>query len=85
MHRLPAVDFGDQVEDALIRVGGLLLTMGVMHGLTLVALPLVALVFNSTRAGRKLPRWLTVVLVVVGILIAVEALGAALGLLGATQ
>jgi hypothetical protein len=56
-----------------------------MHGLTLVALPLVALVFNSTRAGGKLPRWLTVVLVVVGILIAAGALGAALGLLGATQ
>lgn len=79
------VDIGDQVEDALFRIGGLLLVMGVMHGLTLVALPVVALVFNSTRAGRKLPRWLAVVLVVVGVLVAMEAFVSALGMLGATQ
>jgi len=79
-----AVDIGDQLEDALLRVAGLLLAMGVLHALTLVALPVVALVFNSTRAGTKLPRWLVVILIVVGVLIAVQVPGAILGAIGST-
>ncbi len=77
-----AVDIGDQLEDALFRVAGLLLAMGVLHALTLVALPVVALVFNSTRAGAKLPRWLVVILIVVGLLVAMEVPGAFLAAIG---
>ena len=52
-----------QVEDLCWRVGGLVLTMGVLHAATIIVLPVVALVSNSTRVGRALPRWLVVVLV----------------------
>ena len=79
-----AVDIGDQLEDALFRVAGLLLAMGLLHALTLVALPVVALVFNSTRAGTKLPRWLVVILIVVGVLIAIQVPGAILAAIGST-
>ncbi len=79
-----AVDIGDQLEDALFRVAGLLLAMGVLHALTLAALPVVALVFNSARAGAKLPRWLVVILMVVGVLLAIQVPGAILAAIGST-
>ncbi len=63
----PALDtelWTDQVGDAAIRLGGLLLIMGVLHALTFIVLPVVAIVHNTTRRGRRLPRWLTVVGVV---------------------
>ena len=50
----------EQLTSASVRVGGLLLLIGVLHALTMLALPFVALVDNSTRRGRKLPRWLAV-------------------------
>lgn len=50
----------EQVSEAAIRVGGLLLVMGVLHALTLMVLPIVALVDNSTWRGRSLPRWLVI-------------------------
>lgn len=53
-----------QLEDLGWRIGGLLLTMGLLHAVTIMTLPVVALIANSTRRGRPLPRWLTVVLVV---------------------
>lgn len=56
-----ALDLAQQLEEAAIRVGGLLLLMGVLHASTLAALPFVALVHNSTRRGRSLPRWLQIV------------------------
>ncbi len=59
----PAVDTGlwtDQVADAAVRIGGLMLLMGLLHALTFMVLPVVALVSNSTRRGRRLPRWLNV-------------------------
>ena len=67
----------EQVEAMLQRVGGLLLIMGLLHAATIMVLPLVALVSNSTRVGRQLPRWVVVLLVVVGIgvgLLGVQAL-----------
>lgn len=79
-----AIDIGDQLEEAVFRVAGLLLAMGVLHALTLAALPVVALVFNSTRAGTKLPRWLVVILMVVGVLIAIQVPGAILSAIGST-
>jgi hypothetical protein len=70
----PYFDFGrstavvaEQVEDMLQRVGGLLLIMGLLHAATIMTLPLIALVSNSTRVGRKLPRWVVALLVLAGI------------------
>lgn len=63
---------GQQLEEAAIRFGGLLLAMGILHAATLVVLPLVALVHNSTRRGRALPGWLRaggVVLLVLGVIL----------------
>ena len=57
----------EQVEDMFQRVGGLLLIMGLLHAATIMTLPLIALVSNSTRVGRKLPRWVVVLLVLAGI------------------
>lgn len=51
-----------QLEDLGWRVGGLVLTMGLLHAATIMTLPVVALIANATRRGRPLPRWLTVVL-----------------------
>ncbi len=64
------VTFGEQIAEAAHRVGGLLLLVGVLHALTIAALPVVALIDNSTRMNRSLPRWL----IVVGVLIAIQAL-----------
>ncbi len=54
----------DQVADACLRIGGLVLVMGLLHAVTFVVLPFVALVDNSTRHGRRLPRWFVVLGVV---------------------
>jgi hypothetical protein len=53
-----------QLEDLGWRIGGLLLTMGLLHAATIMTLPVVALIANSTRRGRPLPRWLFIVLVI---------------------
>ncbi len=50
----------EQLADAALRVGGLLLVMGVLHAVTLMVLPIVALVDNSTWRGRALPKWLVI-------------------------
>jgi hypothetical protein len=55
---------GEQLEDAAIRIGGLLLTMGVLHAITLIALPLTALIVNSTRTGHKVPRWVWIIIII---------------------
>lgn len=54
--RPAARDLAQQLDDAAVRFGGLLLLMGVLHAANLVLLPLVALVHNSTLRGRSLPR-----------------------------
>lgn len=78
--------FPDQMKFTAIRVGGLVLVMGLLHAVTIMVLPVVALVFNSTRLGRPLPRWLVVVLVLAGVgvgFVFVNALlGALIGLAG---
>lgn len=63
-------DLPDQLHEAAIRFGGLLLVMGLMHAVALITLPVVALVHNSTLRGRALPRWLRnagIVLFVLGL------------------
>jgi hypothetical protein len=73
----------EQVEAMMQRVGGLVLIMGLLHAATIMTLPLIALVSNSTRVGRHLPRWVVVLLVLIGIgvgLLGAQALiGAILG------
>lgn len=72
----------DQLSDASIRVGGLLLTLGLLHAVTFVVLPLVALVDNSTRTGRPVPRWVLLLLLLVALAvvpIAQAAVAIALG------
>ncbi len=75
------VGVAEQVEQALQRIGGLLLIMGLLHAVTIMALPLVALVFNSTRVGRSLPRSVVILLVVAGLGVSVWMVPALLGLL----
>ena len=70
----------EQVEDLCWRVGGLVLTMGLLHAATIMTLPLVALISNSTRVSRALPRWLVIVLVVVGGVLGLCFLWAIIGL-----
>jgi len=70
-----------QIEDASIRLGGLVLVMGLLHAVTIIVLPIVALISNSTRVGRALPRWLVVLLLIASVPIALQALMALVGLL----
>jgi len=70
-----------QIEDACIRLGGLVLVMGILHAVTIIVLPVVALISNSTRVGRPLPRWLVVILVIATVPIALQTLLALIGLL----
>ena len=70
-----------QIEDACIRLGGLVLVMGILHAVTIIVLPVVALISNSTRVGRPLPRWLVVLLVIATVPIALQTLLALIGLL----
>ena len=74
------IDIGDQIEQAAIRLGGLLLLLGVLHAVTLMAMPVVGLVFNTTRAGRRLPRWVAIGLGLVAVATALVALPMMLGL-----
>lgn len=70
----------EQLSTAAARLGGLLLVLGVLHAATLVVLPAVALVHNSTRLGRALPRWLVVVLALAGIVIGWQVVSTLVGL-----
>jgi hypothetical protein len=53
-----------QLGDAAERIGLLLVAMGLLHAITLVAMPVMALVLNSTRTGRHMPRWIWIVLAI---------------------
>jgi hypothetical protein len=74
------IGVAQQVEDLCWRVGGLVLTMGLLHAATIMVLPVVALISNSTRVGRALPRWLVIVLVLVGGVLGLFALWVTVGL-----
>jgi hypothetical protein len=53
----------EQLAGASVRLGGLLLVLGVLHATTLFALPLMAFVHNATRADTALPRWIWLLLI----------------------
>jgi len=55
----------EQVGDASIRIGGLLLVLGALHAMTLFVLPLIAFVDNATRTGKSLPRWIILLLLLI--------------------
>ena len=73
-------ELGGQIEEALWRIGGLLIVMGILHAITLMSLPLVGLVFTTNRYGGKLPRWVMVVLLVASMWVAFQVLGLIIGL-----
>jgi hypothetical protein len=78
---LLSIRLADQLGDASVRVGGLLLVLGLLHATLLSVLPLIALIDNSTRRGAPLARWVILLLVLVGLaaaLIAQMAVGIAL-------
>ena len=75
------IDVAQQIEDLCWRVGGLVLTMGLLHAATIMALPAVAMISNSTRVGRSLPRWLVVMLALIAIPVGLFAVQLVIGLL----
>jgi hypothetical protein len=75
------IEVAQQVTDLCWRVGGLVLTMGLLHAATIMTLPVVALISNSTRVGRSLPRWLVVTLVLIGCPFGLFAVWATIGFL----
>lgn len=81
---MPAsLDLAQQMQEAAIRFGGLLLLIGILHTLTLFALPFVALVHNSTRRRRPLPRWLQIAGILILAGVGMQLVGGLLGLLAA--
>lgn len=73
-YALMSAEFGEsgpllaeQLHEAVARIGGLVLIMGVLHMMTIALLPLVALVSNATRTGRALPRWIIGLLILIGL------------------
>jgi len=54
--------------------------MGLLHAATIMTLPLVALVSNSTRVGRALPRWLVISFMLVAVPLGLFVLWAIVGL-----
>lgn len=76
---LTAERWPGQLTEAAFRVGGLSLMLGVLHAVTLFALPVVALVDNATGRGTSPPRWVMLLLVAV-VLSAVIPLQLAIGL-----
>lgn len=59
-----------QLEEAGLRIGGLLLLLGLLHAATLFLLPLVALIDNSTRRSKRVQLWVILLLVAVMLVIA---------------
>jgi hypothetical protein len=78
---LPSVALADQLGDASIRIGGLLLAMGMLHAITFMFIPVLALIHNSTRTDTALPRWVTILVIIVGGAVAVPVLPILIGLL----
>ncbi len=66
---------GEQVQSGLGRMGGLLLLMGLLHGVTVVVLPFIGLIFTATWHRRPLARWINVLLIVGAALIGAQVLG----------
>ena len=73
----------DQLGDASIRIGGLLLSLGLLHAMTLFVLPLIAFVDNATRVGKPLPKWIILLLILLATQVApVVPMAIAIGMSG---
>ncbi|HKJ55730.1 MAG TPA: hypothetical protein VJ978_07055, partial [Nitriliruptoraceae bacterium] len=59
-----------QVDQAFDRISALLFTMGVLHGITFMAMPVVGLAWMAARTGQRLPRWVMALLAVGGVVAA---------------
>lgn len=70
-----------QLREASERLGGEVLLIGVLHAMTMMALPLVALVSNSNRRSRPLPRFVVVLIVIGGLVLGFVMLQAIGGLI----
>jgi hypothetical protein len=68
------IALGEQLNTASLRIAGLLVIMGVLHAATIIVLPFLALISNSTRLGRPLPKWLSVFLIIGAAWLGVQAL-----------
>lgn len=79
--RLLDAGIADQMADASMRIGAMMLMLGLLHATTLFILPVVALIDNSTRAAAALPRWIWLLLVLAGLAVIqflpIVAIGAA--------
>lgn len=68
-----------QLDQSLERLGVLLATMGVLHGVTFLALPLVGVVWRAATTGRPMPRWVLALLLVAAapllLVLGIEVLG----------
>ncbi len=56
-----------QLDHVAERIGGLLLAMGLLHGATFLALPLVGVVWTAATSGRPMPRWVVVLMAVMAV------------------
>lgn len=68
-----------QLSGASVRIGGLLLLFGVLHATTLIVLPVVGLIDNSTRVNKPIDRWVFLIMIAAG-LAAFMVLQAAVGI-----
>ncbi|NNC79426.1 MAG: hypothetical protein HKN94_04655 [Acidimicrobiales bacterium] len=72
---LATVRFGERDTDRLAvqltetseRIAGMVMVLGLLHAVALVVLPLVAFVHNSSQRDRPLPRWVVVLLLLLGL------------------
>jgi hypothetical protein len=64
---LLADDLAGQLSAASIRIGGLIVGLGILHATTFVVLPIVAFVDNCTRLGKPLPRWAVLLLILIAV------------------
>lgn len=70
-----------QVQQAAARLAGFMLVMGLLHAATLMVLPMVALLDNSTRVARPLPRWIVIGIILAGTAGALLAIPILIGLI----
>lgn len=56
-----------QVGQAFDRISALLFTMGLLHGITFMTMPLVGVAWMAARTGQRMPRWVMALLAVVGV------------------
>ncbi len=69
-----------QLDHSFERVGLLLLVMGILHGATFLALPVVGVVWRAARTGRPMPRWVLVLLLLAGVPVVLLLANALVGL-----